>query len=350
MGLGLGADATHGGDRFHGIFADGAFAGQHHGVRAVEHRVEHVAGLRSRRPIRMFHAVQHLCGGDDRTVGRVAQRDDALLDGRHTLHVHLHAQIAARHHHRVGGGNDRFEVLHRLRFLNLDDDPRATSSGLQLLTQSSDILRAAHERQADEIHVGRMPRRPVEILQILARQRFDGQIGAGQVQALPRAEAPRQRHFQPRPAGRRIDDDHGDAAVGEQDRFSGLEIVGQLPVRAGQFANAVLRRFRDERVFLSQPALHHVARKRSQAHLRTAQVLQDGDVTPHRPAHRADVGDDGAVSFVGAVREVESKDADARLDQPTQDFRRRRGRPDGRDDLRPAGRRSVGICGRHTLT
>ena len=216
---------------------------------------------------------------------RVAQRDDAFLDGWHTLHVHLHAQVAARHHHRVGGGHDRFEVLHRLRLLNLDDDPRTTSPGLQLLTQSSDILRTAHERQADEIHVRRMPRRPVEILQILVRQRFDGQIRAGKVQALPRAEVPGQRHLQPRPAGRRIDDDHGHGAVGEQDGFSGLEIVGQPLVRTGQFPRVVSRGFRDEGVFLSQPALDQVVRQGSQAHLRTAQILQDADVPSHCPAH-----------------------------------------------------------------
>ena len=39
-------------------------------------------------------------------------------------HVHLDAQVAARDHHGVGLGDDRVEVGHGLRLLDLGDDPR----------------------------------------------------------------------------------------------------------------------------------------------------------------------------------------------------------------------------------
>ena len=40
-------------------------------------------------------------------------------------HVDLDAQVAARHHHGVGLGDDRVEVGHGLRLLDLGDDPGA---------------------------------------------------------------------------------------------------------------------------------------------------------------------------------------------------------------------------------
>ena len=48
----------------------------------------------------------------------------------------------------------------------------------ELAPQACDVLRLSHERQRDEIDVVGVLRRPVEIVQILVGQRFDGEIRA----------------------------------------------------------------------------------------------------------------------------------------------------------------------------
>ena len=115
-----------------GYCADRRLAREHHGVGAVEHGVEHVAGLGAGRPAGGLHAVEHLRGRDHRHPRLVAGGDDPLLHGRHPRHVQLDAQVAPRDHHRVGLGDDRVEVGQRLALLDLGDDPGAAAAALQL--------------------------------------------------------------------------------------------------------------------------------------------------------------------------------------------------------------------------
>ena len=57
-------------------------------------------------------------------AGVAAGADDELLDQRDVGGADLDAQVAARHHHRVGDCDDVVEVLDRLGLLDLGDDPR----------------------------------------------------------------------------------------------------------------------------------------------------------------------------------------------------------------------------------
>ena len=77
-----------------------------------------------------------------------------------------------------------------------------------------------------------------------------------------------------------------------------------------------------QRELVVEMAVHDIAGERVQPHLRPAEVLQNGDVALHLAAQRPDVGKDGAVFLVRAVREVEAEHIDARLEELAQDLRR----------------------------
>jgi hypothetical protein len=109
----------------------------------------------------------------------------AAMNPRDPLDVHFHAQVAARHHHRVRRGNDRVEMQHRLRLLDLDHDVGRAFPRLELATQAFDVLRLSHERQRHEVDVVGVLRRPIEIVQILVGQRSDGEIRAREIESLP---------------------------------------------------------------------------------------------------------------------------------------------------------------------
>ena len=99
--------------------ADRGLLGQHDRVGPVEHRVRDVGDLGARRQRIRHHRHQHLRRGDHRAAGPVRGADDPLLGGRNPLDRDLDAQIAARDHDRVGGGDDRVEPLQRLLLLDL---------------------------------------------------------------------------------------------------------------------------------------------------------------------------------------------------------------------------------------
>jgi hypothetical protein len=159
-------------------------------------------------------------------------------------------------------------------------------------------------------------RGPVEIVQVLLGQRADGQIAAREVQSLPRSQAAGQRYFHARAPRRDIGHDHGDRAIGEQNGLAGLEIVRQRPVRAGDFPRG-RRRVGDQRELVVQTTVQNIAAEWVESHLRAAQILQHGDVTLHVATERSDVGENGAVFLVRAVREVEPEHADACRDELT---------------------------------
>src|SRR4029079_16848176 len=243
--------------------------------------------------------------------------DDALLDRRHALDVHLHAEIAARHHHRVGRGDDRVEMLYRLRRLDLDDDVGRAVPRLELAPQPGDVFRAAHERQRHEIDVAGVVRGPVEIVQILVGQRADREIAARKVQTLPRTRVAGERDAQPGPAGRALHYRHRDGAVRKQHRLTDGEVVGQLAIGAGELYRG-RGRAGDQRELVIHPAVENIAGDRLEPHLRTAQVLQHADVAIHLAADSADRREDGAVFLVRAVREIETEHVDAGGDELAQ--------------------------------
>ena len=104
---------------------------------------------------------------------------DLLLDARHLLQRHFHAEIAARHHQRVGEVHDLVEPRHRLRLFDLGHHGGAAARDLLGL---GDVLGPLHERQPDPVDAG--IERGVEIGAVLRRQRRERDDGVGQAHAL----------------------------------------------------------------------------------------------------------------------------------------------------------------------
>ena len=99
-------DAVHGGDRLHRIFAGRRFRRQHDRVGALEDRGGDVGDFGARRHRRTDHRFQHLRRHHHRLAGGAAHARHLLLHAGHFLQRHLDAEIAARHHQRVGEIHD----------------------------------------------------------------------------------------------------------------------------------------------------------------------------------------------------------------------------------------------------
>ncbi len=104
-----------------GILAGGGFRRQHDRIGAVEDGVGHVAGLGARGTRIFDHGLEHLGGDDHRLAPVCSAPDDVFLNHRHFLRRHFHAQVAARHHHSIGGLENFFQLLQRLRLFQLGD-------------------------------------------------------------------------------------------------------------------------------------------------------------------------------------------------------------------------------------
>ena len=109
----------HGRDRGHWILARGGLAREHQAIRAVPDGIGHIRRFSPRRPWAGDHRLQHLGRSDDQLPGVVGLLDDCLLIHRHQFDAGFNAQVSARHHHAVGGGDDRIQLIDGLGFFDL---------------------------------------------------------------------------------------------------------------------------------------------------------------------------------------------------------------------------------------
>ena len=149
--LGRPGDPVHGLDGEHGVGAVRRLAGKHHGVGAVENRVRHVCRLGARGARVHDHGVEHLGGRDHGLVLLVALRDDPFLGQRNLLGWELDAQVAARHHDRVGDADDLVDVLQALLVLDLGHDVHGGALVHEELPDLQDVLRLPHEGGGHEV-------------------------------------------------------------------------------------------------------------------------------------------------------------------------------------------------------
>ena len=161
-------DAVHGRHRLDRILAGRRFRRQHHRVGAVEDRGGDVGDLRARRHRACDHRFQHLGRDNHRLAGVAAGARHFLLHARHFLQRHLDAEIAARHHQRVGEVENVVQSRHRLRLLDLGHHRSAAARDLLRL---GDVFRPLDEGERDPIDAG--IERCFEIGEVLRRQRGD---------------------------------------------------------------------------------------------------------------------------------------------------------------------------------
>ncbi len=179
IALGLLDDPAHDLHRLQREAPARRFGRQHHRVGAVVDGGGDVGRLGARRHRRVDHRLEHLRGDDHWLAGATACRDQALLHGRHLLGRHLHAEVAARHHHRVGRGDDGIERDDRRRLLHLGDDARTITDQRAHL---DDVLGPLHERQRNPVDAELQAE--LEIRAVLVGQRRQRQHEVRHVDAL----------------------------------------------------------------------------------------------------------------------------------------------------------------------
>ena len=173
------ADPVHGRDRLDRKLAGRRFRRQHDGVGAFVDRGGDVGDLGAGRHRALDHRFQHLGGDHHRLAGAPRQPRHLLLQARHPLQRQFDAEIAARHHQRVGGLDDFGQPVDRLRLFDLGHHGGAAANQFLGLEH---ILGALHEGQRDPVDPGHQRR--IEVGAILRRHRRNRQIGVGQADAL----------------------------------------------------------------------------------------------------------------------------------------------------------------------
>src|SRR5690606_16708600 len=145
-------DGAHDLDGSHRELAGCRLARQHHGAGAIVDRVSHVGGFRASGARVLHHAFQHLGRGNHRLTGGLALGDDLLLEARDQLWTELYTHVAARHHHAVGGLDDRVEVLYDLRTFEFADNLGVSALLFDVFGEVDHLGRGTHEGQRHEIY------------------------------------------------------------------------------------------------------------------------------------------------------------------------------------------------------
>ena len=202
------------------------FRRQHHRVGAVEDRGRDVGHLGAGRHRARDHAFEHLRRHHHRLAGAARGAGDLLLDARHLFQRHFHAEVAARHHQRVGDVDDLVEPVHRLRLLDLGHHGGAAARDLLGL---GDVLGPLDERQRDPVDAG--VERGFEIGAVLGRQRRERDHGVGQAHALAVGQLAADLDAGDDLLPARFGRDQADLAVVEQQRVAGLHAREDLRMR-----------------------------------------------------------------------------------------------------------------------
>jgi hypothetical protein len=260
------------------------------------------------------------------TTGLARRLDDLLLARRHGFERQLHAEIAARDHHRIGEGENLVERLKRGGLLDLGENARATGGHLP---QLRDVVGTLHEGQPEP--VDRQRQRVIEIGTILGRERRYGQHRVGEVDALVVLD------------DATLHDVGGHTVLLHLDRHEPhLPVVDQE--RAARFERGENLRMRDgHRIAVGGLAAHKgharaglklpLAAELAEAELGALKVDKDRDRPPDVVLHAAHRLDQGLQVRVAGVAHIDAEDVDAREEQRAQLFGRPAGGAERRDDL-----------------
>ena len=150
--LSLESNVGHHLHRLNGIVAIGRFAREHEGIGVGIDSVGDVGHFGARGTRVLDHALEHLCGHDDRLMGADALLNDVALNTGNELIIHLDAQITTGHHNAIGGLDDFINVVHTLLVLNLGDDADSAVAGVEDGTDVIDIFFGTHETMGYEVN------------------------------------------------------------------------------------------------------------------------------------------------------------------------------------------------------
>jgi hypothetical protein len=277
--------------------------------------------------------------GDRRARVRPGQREQALLHDRHLLDRQLDAEVAAGDHDAVRHAQELLGAVDRLRLLDLRDERRA-----RVLADGGDVLGPAHERDGD--HVDAHPQPGLQMGEVLLGDGGQRRGLARDVEALARGDGAADldaRVDLPVVGAHRLRA-QPDGAVGQVEHLAGLDRVGEaLPGdrHVPRVALDALVGPARERHDVARLELGHAVAQLADAQLGAGEVLQDRDRPSGAARGRPDALGRLGVLLVRAVREVQARDVEARLDHLDQDLGILRGRADGRHDLRSPHRPGV---------
>ncbi len=238
-----------------------------------------------------------------------ADPDDPLLQARHLFRRHLDAEVAPRHHHRIGEVDDLAQPVDRGRLLELGHQPGAP--GDQLLGLGH-VFRALHEGERDP--VGPQIERKGEVAPVLVGERRDRQDGARQVDALAVADRSAGDDRGPREIGAHLLDAQAHAAVVDQHVLSGGdagEDLGMGQGRAGGVARLIVHVEPEGGAVLE---FDLALGKRADAQLGTLEVGDHADRPVELLLRRADQVVARLLLGVLAVAEVEAEEVGAGLE------------------------------------
>mmetsp|Transcript_25891 Transcript_25891/g.77217 ORF Transcript_25891/g.77217 Transcript_25891/m.77217 type:complete len:552 (-) Transcript_25891:3-1658(-) len=323
VGLGLLAGARHDGDRVAREGAVGRLAGEHHGVGAVEHRVRDVRALGARRARVRDHRLEHLRRHDAGLARRTALSNHHLLLAEDLLGRDLHAEVAARDHDAVRGGEDLVELVEPLLVLNLcnhlDGGAVAVLGLLERLFDEVDVLRRLDKGGGDEVDLVRHTK-VLQVVDVLGLQHGQVHLDVGQVHVLALADRLVVLDAADDGGGLALLDGEHERAVGDEDGGALLDRGGQLVVRARELGlvaeEGVVGRQLEVLARLEVDLL--IARLLEEAgpDLGTLGIEEDGDVLVgplgRRLAHALEAR---AVALVVAMRKVEARSVEPRVDE-----------------------------------
>ena len=142
------------------------------------------------------HRLEHLGGDDHGDLGAARLADDLLLDVRHVLQRHVHAEVAAGDHDRVDDVQDTGQVGEDLVPLELGDQRHVVGAlGPQEAPHFLDVAGRAHERDRDEVDA--LPEAEFQIFAVLVGQAGHRQRHVRQREPLVVADAPTGHHPAP---------------------------------------------------------------------------------------------------------------------------------------------------------
>ncbi len=330
--LGLGDDLGHHGDGLDGIFAGGAFGGEHDGVGAVVDGVGDVGGLGASGARVLDHGLEHLGGGDDGFAVLGGAADDVLLDGGDLFGRDFDAEISAGDHDGVGYFEDGVEVLDGLGLFELGDDPGVGVEGGEAAFDVADVVGGADEGDGDGVDA--LADGEDEVFLVLLGERGDLDGDAGEIDALVLAEHAAVDDLADDVDAFDVLDAELDEAVGEQDAGAGLEVFGEgLEDGADEGGGAFDLARGDGEAFAGDELDGLVVLELAGANLGALQVGEDADGLAFLLCDGAHHLDELGLLGVGAVGEVEAGDVEAGADQLAEDVGGAAGGAERGDDL-----------------
>ena len=199
-----------------------------------------------------------------------------FLRDRHGLDRNLDAEVAARDHDAVGGGDDGVEFDQRLVLLDLGDDRHALVAFGHERLNALDVLGGAHERERDIVDVVFQPERQI------TRNRdgvTDGMFSepSGIADALRRPQVAAELHGRLDLARALADDLQDDLAVLEVEALPDLDVGRQIGVVGADALDRSLDRIRgdDKSRAAVETNRGHSIGQRTGTHFRAGEILED---------------------------------------------------------------------------